>query len=237
LGTEYTNSTMRQPSSTTLKEVQMIRIGLVEDHSAVRQAIAFVLGQEDGFEVVAQAGSVAEAREFPNEVDVAIIDLGLPDGNGIEVIKELREKNPKIIALVLSATSERTQLARAVEAGAAGLLHKSAPTEEIIQAVRRLLGGEALIAMEEVIEMLRLASREREREYQENLAVQQLTLREKEILQCLAEGLNDRQIAEMLHISFETERNHMTNIFAKVGVRSRLQAILFAIRCGIVEVH
>lgn len=142
-----------------------------------------------------------------------------------------------IITLVLSATSERTQLARAVEAGAAGLLHKSTPLEEITQAVRRLLAGEALIAMEELIEMLRLASRQREREYQERSSVKQLTLREKEILQCLAEGLNDRQIAQRLHISFETERNHMTNIFAKVGVRSRLQAILFAIRCGIVKVH
>jgi DNA-binding NarL/FixJ family response regulator len=219
------------------RDVQMIRIGLVEDHSAVRQAIAFVLEREEEFEVVAQAGSVAEAREFPNEVDVAIIDLGLPDGNGIEVIRELREKNPKIISLVLSATSERSQLARAVEAGAAGLLHKSAPTEEITQAVRRLLAGEALIAMGEVIELLRLASREREREYQEHLAVQKLTLREKEILQRLAEGLNDKQISEILHISFETERNHMTNIFAKTVVRSRLQAILFAIRYGIVEIH
>jgi DNA-binding NarL/FixJ family response regulator len=236
LGTEYTARMMSQPSSTTLREDQTIRIGLVEDHSVVRQAIAFVLEREDGFKVVAQAGSVAEARQFPNEVDVAIIDLGLPDGNGTEVIKELREKNPKIIALVLSATFDRTQLARAVEAGAAGLLHKSAPTEEITQAVRRLLAGEALIAMEEVIEFLRLASREREREYQERSSVKQLTRREKEILQCLAEGLNDREIAQRLHISFETERNHMTSIFAKLGVRSRLQAILFAVRCGIVAI-
>ena len=219
------------------REDQRNRLGLVEDHSAVRQALAFVLEREGGFEVVAQAGSVAEAREFPNEVDVAIIDLGLPDGDGIEVIKELHEKNPEIIALVLSATSDRTQLARAVEAGAAGLLHKATPLPEITQAVRRLLAGEALIAMDEVIEFLRLASREREKEYQEHLVMEQLTLREEEILQCLAEGLNDRQIAQQLHISIDTERNHMTSIFAKLGVRSRLQAILFAIRRGIVEIH
>jgi len=219
------------------REDQRNRLGLVEDHSAVRQALAFVLEREGGFEVVAQAGSVAEAREFPNEVDVAIIDLGLPDGDGIEVIKELLEKNPEIIALVLSATSDRTQLARAVEAGAAGLLHKATPLPEITQAVRRLLAGEALIAMDEVIEFLRLASREREKEYQEHLVMEQLTLREEEILQCLAEGLNDRQIAQQLHISIDTERNHMTSIFAKLGVKSRLQAILFAIRRGIVEIH
>ena len=219
------------------REDQRNRLGLVEDHSAVRQALAFVLEREGGFEVVAQAGSVAEAREFPNEVDVAIIDLGLPDGDGIEVIKELHEKNPEIIALVLSATSDRTQLARAVEAGAAGLLHKATPLPEITQAVRRLLAGEALIAMDEVIEFLRLASREREKEYQEHLVMEQLTLREEEILQCLAEGLNDRQIAQQLHISIDTERNHMTSIFAKLGVKSRLQAILFAIRRGIVEIH
>jgi DNA-binding NarL/FixJ family response regulator len=232
LGKENPKRAMRQS-----REDQRNRIGLVEDHSAVRQALAFVLEREGGFEIVAQAGSVAEAREFPNEVDVAIIDLGLPDGDGIEVIKELREKNPEIIALVLSATSDRTQLARAVEAGAAGLLHKATPLPEITQAVRRLLAGEALIAMEEVIEFLRLAGRERQKEYQEHLVIQQLTLREEEILQCLAEGLNDRQIAQRLHISIDTERNHMTSIFAKLGVRSRLQAILFAIRRGIVEIH
>jgi DNA-binding NarL/FixJ family response regulator len=219
------------------KEDQTVRLGLIEDHSVVRQALAFVLEREAGFEVVAQAGSVAEAREFPMEVDVAIIDLGLPDGNGTDVIRELRKKNPKTIALVLSATLDRKQLARAVEAGAAGLLHKSTPLEEIAQAVRRLLAGEALIAMEEVIEFLRLASSEREKEYRERLSVQQLTLREEEILRALAEGLNDKQIAQRLHISFETERNHMTNIFAKLGVGSRLQAILVAARRGIVDIH
>jgi two-component system nitrate/nitrite response regulator NarL len=219
------------------KEDQTVRLGLIEDHSVVRQALAFVLEREAGFEVVAQAGSVAEAREFPTEVDVAIIDLGLPDGNGTDVIRELRKKNPKTIALVLSATLDRKQLARAVEAGAAGLLHKSTPLEEIAQAVRRLLAGEALIAMEEVIEFLRLASSEREKEYRERLSVQQLTLREEEILRALAEGLNDKQIAQRLHISFETERNHMTNIFAKLGVGSRLQAILVAVRRGIVDIH
>jgi len=219
------------------EEDQRVRVGLIEDHSVVRQALAFVLEREAGFEVVAQAGSVAEAREFSSEVDVAIIDLGLPDGDGTEVIRELRKKNPKIIALVLSATSDRTQLARAVEAGTAGLLHKSTPLEEVARAVRRLLAGEALIAMDEVIEYLRLAGSEREKEYRERLGVQQLTPREKEILQGLAEGLNDRQIAQRLHISFETERNHMTNIFAKLGVGSRLQAILFAVRRGIVDIH
>jgi two-component system nitrate/nitrite response regulator NarL len=219
------------------KEDQTVRAGLIEDHSVVRQALAFVLEREAGFEVVAQAGSVAEAREFPSEIDVAIIDLGLPDGDGTEVIRELRKKNPKIIALVLSATSDRTQLARAVEAGAAGLLHKGTPLEEIAQAVRRLLAGEALITTDEVIEFLRLAGSEREKDYRERLAIQQLTPREKEILQSLAEGLNDKQIAQRLHISFETERNHMTNIFAKLGVGSRLQAILFAVRHGIVDIQ
>jgi DNA-binding NarL/FixJ family response regulator len=218
-------------------EEATVRIMLVEDHTTVRQALALVLEQEREFEVVAQAGSLAEARQAATEFDVAIVDLGLPDGHGADVITELRKISPKSLMLVLTASFERTELARAVEAGASGLLHKATPLEEITQAVRRLLAGEALISMEEVIELLRLATSERKKDYEEQMAAQQLTPREREILQALAEGLSDRQIADRLHISFETERNHISNIFGKLGVDSRLQALLFAVRRGIVEIR
>jgi DNA-binding NarL/FixJ family response regulator len=219
------------------ERTQSARIVLIEDHATVRQALAFVLKQEPELEVVAQAGSLAEVRRFSADFDVAVVDLGLPDGHGAEVIRELRTINPKCAVLVLTAESHRTQFARAVEAGAGGVLHKSTPLEEVAEAVRRLMAGEALLTSNEVIELLRLASSEREKDYRTRMAIMQLTKREKEILQSLAEGLNDRQIAEQLHISFETERSHMTNILAKLGADSRLQALVYAARSSIVEIR
>jgi DNA-binding NarL/FixJ family response regulator len=213
------------------------RVALIEDHATVRQALAFVLEREPEFEVVAQAGSLAEARRFRANFDVAVVDLGLPDGHGTEAIRDLRKINPKSMVLVLTANPDRTEFARAVEAGASGVLHKSTPLEEVAGAVRRLVAGEALLSSDEVIEFLRLAGSVREKDYHARVAVQQLTRREKEILRALAEGLNDREIAEQLHISFETERSHMTNILAKLGVDSRLQALVFAARSGIVKIR
>jgi len=195
------------------------------------------LEREPEFEVVAQAGSIAEARRFSADFDVAIVDLGLPDGHGTEAIRELHQINPKCMVLVLTANPERSEFARAVEAGASGVLHKSTPLTEVAEAVRSLVAGEALLSSSEVIELLRLAGREREKNYRTRMAVQQLTRREKEILQALAQGLNDREIAERLHVSFETERSHMTNILAKLGADSRLQALVFAARSGIVDIR
>jgi DNA-binding NarL/FixJ family response regulator len=216
---------------------QAVRIALIEDHAAIRQALAFVLERESGFEVVAQAGSLSEARRFSTDFDLAIVDLALPDGHGTEAISELLKINPKPLVLVLTAHPERTQLAQAVEAGASAVLHKSTPLDEIVQAVRSLVAGEALLSANEVIELLRLAARERERDYHARVAIQQLTQREKEVLEALAEGLNDREIAERLHISFETERSHMTNVLTKLGASSRLQALVLAARSGIIEMR
>jgi PAS domain S-box-containing protein len=213
-----------------------IRVLLVEDHSSFREAAASVFEREPGFEVVGQAGSLVEARQMLDGVDVAIIDLGLPDGYGGELIKELRGANPQAQALVLSASLERTQLARAVEFGAAGILHKSVTMEEVVEAVRRLRAAETLLPPEEVVELLRFAGSHREQEQEARQAIAQLTPREKEVLQALADGLDGKQIAEQLHISVQTERNHVTSILAKLGVHSRLQALVFALRYGIVQI-
>ena len=211
-----------------------IRVLLLEDHSSFRQATASVFEREPGFEVVGQAGSLAEARRLLEGVDVAVVDLGLPDGYGGELIKELREKNPQAQTLVLSATLDRAEMARAVEAGAAGFLHKSAGMVEVMEAIRRLRAGETLLPVEEVVELLRFAGSRREHEHEARLAIAQLTPREKEVLQALAEGLDGKEIAEQLGISDKTERNHMASILAKLGVHSRLQALVFALRHSVV---
>jgi len=216
------------------------RIFLVEDHASFRQALAFMFEREGEFVVAGQAGSLAEAhallRRSPDDFDVVVVDLSLPDGDGFGLITELSSR-PNVMTLVLSASLEPTRFARAVEAGASGVLHKSAPIGEIVDAVRRLRSGEALLSPAEVVEMLRMVSRRRQEEYEARRAIEKLTPREKQVLAALGEGLDSRDIADKLHITVETERTHMVNILGKLEVHSRLQALVFAARHGLVEIR
>jgi PAS domain S-box-containing protein len=216
-----------------------VRILLIEDHATVREALAATFEREEGFEVVGQAGSLEEARGMlgMESVDVAVVDLGLPDGYGGDLIKDIREANPHAQALVLSASLERAQIAQAVQSGAAGVLNKTAPLDEVVGAVERLRAGETLMPLSEVVEMLRFAGARREEEHEARRAVESLTPREREVLQALAEGLDSAGIAERLNISLRTMRNHMASILSKLGVHSQLQALVFALRHGVVEVH
>ena len=216
------------------------RVLLVEDHTSFRQAVASVLEREPGFTVVGQAESLAEARRVlarsgEESINIGILDLGLPDGYGGDLIKELRAGNPRAQVLVLSASLNHEEIARAVENGAAGVLHKSASMDEILDAVQRLRAGETLLPLEEVVELLRFVGSRRGQEHEAHQAIAQLTDREKEVLRALAEGLDGPEIAKRLRISEKTERNHVASIFTKLGVHSRLQALVFALRHGVVE--
>jgi DNA-binding NarL/FixJ family response regulator len=199
-----------------------------------------MLEREPEFEVVGQVGSIAEARELDTkslgDVEVAIVDLALPDGDGLDLIEDFSSR-PETMTLVLSASLEPGRFARAVEAGASGVLHKSTPINDIVEAVRKLRAGEALLSPAEVVEMLRLVGRERQEELTARQAVEKLTPREKEVLQALAEGLESKEIAEKLNVTVETERTHIVNILHKLGVHSRLQALIFAARHGVVQIR
>jgi DNA-binding NarL/FixJ family response regulator len=217
----------------------MQRILLVEDHTSFRQTLAYVFDHQPGFQVVAQAGSLAEARRAMDgsRADLGVIDLSLPDGEGTDLIAQLREANPDFAALVLTASLDRAGHARAVEAGAAGVLHKSADVDVILDATRRLGEGETLISQDELLELLRLAGQNREEELEARVSIEQITPREQEVLKSLAEGLSNKEIAAKLHMSVDTERTHMMNILNKLGVHSRIQALLFAARHGLVEIR
>jgi PAS domain S-box-containing protein len=216
---------------------RIARVLLVEDHTAVREAIAELFAGEPDFEVVGQASTLAEARELLHDVDVAVIDLGLPDGYGGDLIRDLRATSPRAQALVLSATLDRGDMARAIDSGAAGTLDKTVGVDEIVDTIRRVRAGEALLAADELADLLRLAGRRREQERVNRQAIERLTRREHEVLQALAQGLNSQAIADRLHITLRTERNHVASILNKLGVHSQLQAVLFALRYGIVDVR
>jgi DNA-binding NarL/FixJ family response regulator len=208
----------------------MIRILLVDDHVAFREPLAFMLNRESDFEVVGQVGTLANASRFQEPVDIAVVDLGLPDGDGVHLVHELRTRNPHASVLVLTGSNERLGTARAIQAGAAGVLHKSTSIEDLIGAIRRVNAGECLLTVTEIFELVgQLHQRsEQEREPRQRLA--RLTPREREVLQALADGLSDRQIGDRLSISSETVRTHMVKILSKLDVDSRLAALVFAVR-------
>ena len=215
---------------------QLSRIMLVEDHATFREPLAFMFDREPDFEVVAQAGTLAEARRNLGGVDLAVVDLDLPDGDGTDLIGALRAVNPRGMALVLTANADREAYARAVEAGAAGVLHKTVRIQQVVDAARGLLSGRSLFSTEEVIDLLRLAEQSRERDRETHRYVEQLTPRELEVLRALADGLSDKEMSESLHVGVGTVRNHLVSIFGKLGVNSRLQALVLALRQGIVEI-
>jgi DNA-binding NarL/FixJ family response regulator len=218
----------------------MIRILLLDDHASAREPLAFMLNQEPDMTVVAEAGCLDDARNalqrVGDQLDVAVVDLGLPDGSGEEFIPELRDANPHAAALVLTYFSEEERLARAVAAGAGGILHKSASVSEVVDAVRRLHDGEQLLTMPQVVEALHVLDLERRRDREGPAPVEQLTERELEVLQALAQGLSDREIAERLYIGPATVRTHVTNILGKFNATSRLQALVYAVRHDIVTI-
>jgi DNA-binding NarL/FixJ family response regulator len=227
---------LRAPLSELRRPGERVRVLLVDDHAATREAMSLAFAEDDGFAVVAQAASLAEARSMLDGVDVAIIDLGLPDGDGAELIAELRAANADAQALVLSAHIDRAATARAVEKGASAVLGKVTHLHEIVSAVRRLQAGETLIPLDEVVELLRLASRNRERALADRGLAERLTPREREVLQLMADGLDGHRIAASLHITPRTQRNHVANILTKLCVHSQLQAVLFGVRHGLVSV-
>lgn len=219
-------------------ESGVMRIMLVDDHSSFREPLAFMLGREPGVEVVAQAGSLAEAREILADeklaAEIALVDLDLPDGSGVDLIGLLGETRPGTAPLVLSAFSDRGRIVRAIEAGASGILHKSASIAEIVEAVRRLGSGETLLSQQEVVEALWTVARERAENHEASIMIGRLTPREREVLQAIAEGWSDKMIADRLYMGVGTVRTHITSILQKLEVKSRLQALLFAVRHGLV---
>jgi DNA-binding NarL/FixJ family response regulator len=217
--------------------VEMKRVLLIEDHVSFSESLSLMLDNEEDVEVVGRAFSVGEAMKLLKvRADVAVMDLGLPDGSGTEVMWELRQENPGVKILVLTSSVDREQIARAVEAGAGGFLHKSAGVGEIVEAIRRLASGEVLIPPDEIIELLRLAAQKREEWSRQRLAVMKLTRRETEVLEALCEGLDSEGIARRLGVTVETERTHIVNILNKLKAHSRLEAVVIAVRHGVVEI-
>jgi len=205
---------------------------LLDDHEIVRRGLAEVL-EADGdrdLEVVGEAGSVEEAmRRVPaTRPDVAILDVRLPDGNGIDVCRDLRSANPELAVIMLTSFADDDALFSAVLAGANGFLLKQVRGSEIADAVRRAARGESLL---DPVTTARVFDRIRARDAAGTQQPDdQLTPHEREILELIAEGMTNRQIGERLFLAEKTIKNHVTSILGKLGMSRRTEAAAYAAR-------
>ena len=205
----------------------MIRIVVVDDHPVVRDGVAATLSAIDGFQVVGQAASGPEAVDLAVALvpDVAVMDLRMPDGDGVAAIRELRRRDIATRVLVLTTYDTDSDAVAAIEAGATGYLLKDAPTLALVAAVRATAAGEAVLSPAVAS---RLASHVRSPERSASL-----TVREREVLALVAKGTANRSIARELFVSEATVKTHLAHVYAKLGVADRAAAVAVAYQQGI----
>lgn len=211
-----------------MSDNEPIRVFLLDDHDLVRRGLRDLLELEGGFEVVGEAGTAAQAlaRIPPTRPHVAVLDVQLPDGNGVEVCREIRSRHPEIACLILTSFSDDEALFDAIMAGASGYVLKQIRESDLVGAIQKVADGQSLLdprLTERVLERLRNGDPEDER-------IARLTEQERRILALVGEGLTNRQIGERIHLAEKTVKNYMSNVLAKLGMERRTEVAAFAAR-------
>jgi DNA-binding NarL/FixJ family response regulator len=201
-----------------------IRVAIADDHSLVRQGLRRYLDMADGIEVVGEASNGKELMELVGETDpdIALVDIRMPEMDGLEAARDLRDKHPKVGVIMLTAYDDRQFVVEAVRSGARGYVLKARDAEHLIQTVRLVAGGNMVIDPQST-------AKERDRR------AETLTAREIEVLQLLAFGHTNRDIAERLYISPDTVKTHLEHIFEKLGASDRTAAVAEALRRRLIE--
>lgn len=205
---------------------QRIRVFLLDDHEIVRRGLRDLLEDSGRIEVVGEAGTAMEAmsRIPPTRPDVAVLDVRLPDGDGVSVCRDVRSRHPEIQCLMLTSFSDDEALFQAIMAGAAGYLLKQIKGPDIVDAIVRVAAGQSLLdpaVTARVLERLRTPPAEDER-------LASLTGQERKVLELIAEGLTNRQIGERIHLAEKTVKNYVSNLLTKLGMERRTQAAVYA---------
>jgi two-component system, NarL family, response regulator DevR len=205
-----------------------LAVFLLDDHEVVRTGLRALLEASDDIRVVGEAGTVAEAlaRIPPTRPDVAILDVRLPDGSGVEVCREVRSSDPNIACVMLTSYADDEALIASIMAGAAGYVLKQVGSLDLLDTIRRAGAGESLLdpgLTERVLERLREGP-------QVDPRLASLTPQERRILDLIAEGKTNRQIADTMFLAEKTVKNYVSNLLAKLGMERRTQAATFAAR-------
>ena len=205
-----------------------ITVFLLDDHEIVRRGVRELIEAEPGLIVVGEASTAEEAIHRIPAVrpDVAVLDVRLPDGSGVEVCREVRSQLPGLACLMLTSFSDDDALFEAIMAGASGYVLKQIRGNDLVTAIKRVARGESLLdptVTTKVLHRLRNPSEEDER-------LAKLTPQERRILDLIAEGLTNRQIAERMFLAEKTVKNYVSNLLSKLGMERRTEAAVFAVR-------
>ncbi len=218
--------------------MKKIRILIVDDHAVVRAGIRLLLDSQGDMEVVGEAQNGREALVQAKKLkpDVALMDISMPDMEGVEATQLIKEACPQVLILALTMHEEAAYFFRMLKAGASGYVVKGANPDELLRAIRAVFRDKAYLfpslartLLDDYLERLEMGA--------EKDSYAKLTVREREVLKLIGEGYTSREIAEMLFISINTVERHRTNLMDKLGMHNKSQLIRFAIRKGLVKLE
>ena len=203
---------------------EKLTILIVDDHDIVRKGLAMLVSRQEDLSVVAEAGTVAEAVEKARESapDVVVMDIRLPDGSGIEACRDIRDENGDVKVLMLTSHSDEEAVMGSIMAGASGYLLKEIRSQEIVDAIRKVGSGQSLLDPTVTANVL-----DRVRRGKEEDVLAQLTDQEQKILELIADGQTNREIAGQIDLRDKTVKNYVSNILGKLEVSRRSQAVAF----------
>lgn len=209
-----------------------IRILVADDHPVVRDGLVAMLGTQSDFAVVGEASTGAQVVQQATQLepDVVLLDLEMPDMNGVEALQQMRVERPDIHVLVFTAFDADELIVRAVQAGAQGYLLKGAPRDELFQAIRVVSAGGSLLQPVVASKLMRHISKAGEQPF-----LEPLTDRERQVLHLLAQGKSNKEIAAALSISERTVKFHVSSILAKLRAGNRTEAVTIAAQRGLVN--
>ncbi|WP_282699707.1 response regulator transcription factor [Streptomyces sp. CC219B] len=207
-----------------------IRVFLLDDHEVVRRGVHDMLNDEPDISVVGEAATVEQAlvRVPALRPQVAVLDVRLPDGDGVSVCRELRSRMPELACLMLTSFDDEEALLDSIMAGASGYVLKQIQGSDLVSAVRTVAAGQSLLDPSATTKLMARLRHEQQQEEEEPEPLPGLTGREREILTLIGEGLTNRQIGQRLFLAEKTVKNHISRLLAKLGVERRIQAAVIA---------
>lgn len=219
------------------KSKETIRVAILDDHQMLIEALSLIINNEPDMHMIGYVNVCSGVRELVQRTcpDVLLLDVSLPDGDGLSLVPQLRELCPETQILVLTSLADENTLLRAVEAGVNGFVGKHRPVAEVFTAIRQAADGEIVMPSNLLVGLLTRRQVPRPEPARRAPEYEPLTPRETEILAYTAQGKSGAAIAEELNISLMTVRTHLRNLMSKLNVHSRLEAVAFALRHGLIE--